>query len=253
MARAFNDASSQHLSSATTPVTSFPLTMACWFNSDDVANGQGIMSVCDDTSDNDYFALVASGNVGGDPVQASSRSTAEGADNAATTTGYSANTWHHAAGVFTNSTSRAAFIDGGSKGTNTAANTPAASDQMGIGAIARPTVFFYFSGRIAEAAIWSAALSDAEVAVLATGISPLFVRPASLVAYWPLMGLLSPEPDIIGKYSMTLNAAPTAGDHVPITYPIMPQSFYFTQTASLDINIAPDNLDIYTAGVQIVG
>ena len=44
----------------------------------------------------------------------------------------------------------------------------------------------YCDGSLAEAAIWNAALSDAEVAALATGVSPLLVRPGSLVFYAPL-------------------------------------------------------------------
>lgn len=55
----------------------------------------------------------------------------------------------------------------------------------------------YFDGDIAEAAIWNVALSDAEIAMLAKGLSPLRVRPASLVSYVPMNGAASPVIDIV--------------------------------------------------------
>jgi hypothetical protein len=44
-----------------------------------------------------------------------------------------------------------------------------------------------FTGSVAEAALWNAAPSDAEIAVLAASFSLLFVKPGNLVAYWPLI------------------------------------------------------------------
>jgi hypothetical protein len=45
-------------------------------------------------------------------------------------------------------------------------------------------------------ALWNIALSDADVASLALGIHPFLVHPSALVAYWPLMGASSPEPNL---------------------------------------------------------
>lgn len=36
-------------------------------------------------------------------------------------------------------------------------------------------------------AIWDVALSDAEVALLSRGASPMLVRPEALVEYWPMI------------------------------------------------------------------
>lgn len=44
-----------------------------------------------------------------------------------------------------------------------------------------------FDGRVAEVGIWSVALDDAEIAVLAAGYAPPCVRPQSLVFYAPLI------------------------------------------------------------------
>jgi hypothetical protein len=62
------------------------------------------------------------------------------------------------------------------------------------------------------------ALTDDEAVILSLGYSPVFVRPANLVAYWPLVGRSSPEPDIVGGYDMTLVGSPTVADHPRIIY-----------------------------------
>jgi hypothetical protein len=79
----------------------------------------------------------------------------------------------------------------------------------------------FFDGRIGEPACWNAVLTSGEASALGLGYSPLLVRPASLVAYWPLIGRTSPEIDRIGGYDMTLNAGPTWAAHPRV---IMPES-----------------------------
>jgi len=118
---------------------------------------------------------------------------------AQTTTNASQDTWHHLCGVFAASDDRTAYLDGGNKGTDATDLSPDYVDLTAIGAFKDNTPGEYCSGRIAEAAIWNVALTDAEVAILADGFSPLLVRPASLVAYWPLIGRYSPEIDIRRK------------------------------------------------------
>lgn len=76
----------------------------------------------------------------------------------------------------------------------------------------------YFSGDIAEAAIWSAALTAEEFAVLAAGASPLLVRPGALVNYWPIVGRHGPEIDLVGGNDLTVNGA-VASDHPRMFYP----------------------------------
>ena len=117
MARLFDDASSQYLAVGSTPVTAAPFSMAAWFNSDSDALQQAIISVGDTAGATNYFTLQARGNTGGDPVQVHVR---EGATSAvaSTSSGYSANTWHHAAAVFASSSSHAVYLDGANKGTN---------------------------------------------------------------------------------------------------------------------------------------
>lgn len=219
MARLFDDASSQYLENGTAVLTAVPLTMACWFNSNDDTITQALMAI-GATTGLDRFQLDISGSTAGDPVRASATSASVTNAIASSSTGYSANTWQHACGVFASATSRAAYISGGSKGTDTTSVTPSFStNATTIGTRYLTAVRGAFmSGIVAEAAIWNVALTDAEVAVLATGISPLAVRPASLRFYAPLWGNYSPEIDVIGRFDLTVNGA-TKADHCRIIQP----------------------------------
>ena len=77
-------------------------------------------------------------------------------------------------------------------------------------------------GDLAEAAIWNEALSAAEVALLAQGLSPLSLRPWALVFYAPIYGRYDPEIDIIGGLNLTVLDA-TASAHPRIFKPGLPQ------------------------------
>ena len=136
-----------------------------------------------------------------------------------TTTGYSIGTWHHALMVMVSNTSVKVYIDGGSKGTSGVGVYPNAN-RTTIGALNNGGVFQdYFSGYLADLYIYNYNVSDADAALLATGISPILHRPDNLVAYWPLWGRYDPEPDIIGGYDMILYNSPGSGPHPPIMYP----------------------------------
>jgi hypothetical protein len=76
----------------------------------------------------------------------------------------------------------------------------------------------WFDGAVAEAALWSNWLTLPELNALLAGVNPQRIRPQSLVGYWPLWGLLSPEPDLSGNgNSMTLTGSPPAANHAPVT------------------------------------
>jgi hypothetical protein len=184
MARSFNGTTSR-LVSATTPVTATPLTLACWANLVNATALHCLVSVSDSAAGVDYFRLDADGSAGGDPVRVEARrNTNQGV--ATSSSGFTANTWFHACGVFTGDTSRAAFVNGANKGTNATSAIPTGIDRIGIGVLARSSLANFSNGMIAEVGIWNAALTDADVASLAKGASPLMIRPESLVFYAPL-------------------------------------------------------------------
>lgn len=209
MARAFTNDSSQYLEASSTPVTAVPLTMACWFYSTEDAN-KDLMCI-GSSSDQSNFILRALDN---EYVYASTYDGGTyGAARSASKYGH--NAWHHACGVWTDVDARAVFLDGANKGTESTSVTPVDQDRIGIGCyIWGGSTGHYFDGYIAEAAIWNAALTDSEVAILAAGFSPLLVRPASLVFYAPL--IRDEDRDIVGGLSLSPQNTPSVTAHPPV-------------------------------------
>jgi len=226
MARLFDDAASQFMESiGYSIIPSMPFTMAAWFSVDSIALNQTIMSLGNhSTGTNNEYRLVAGGVTAGDPVLAD---TLNGGTYgvAASTSGYSANTWHHGAAVFSSTTSRAAYIDGGSKGTNATSVGAASVDILTIGSdeVRAGVNRNYLGGAIMEAAIWDVALTDQEIAILGRGYSPLFVRPQSILSYYPITGRGSPEIDIVNGQDMGWTAGGIYASHYKIIYPSYPQ------------------------------
>ena len=85
--------------------------------------------------------------------------------------------------------------------------------------------FTPFVGEGCEAAVWAAALTDEEIAALASGINLRLIRSASLWGYWPVLGLDSPEPDWSGNgRNMTLVGSPAYATHAPTQLWIPPRT-----------------------------
>jgi hypothetical protein len=209
MAYEFNG-TNQSMQTATVPVSAPPLTMACWFNSDSVTAIQTAIQIrSTSVALRPYMALILRGDVAGDPIQAAIWTGSFSGANS--TAAYSTNTWHHACGVFTSTTSRTIYLDGGNSATNTD-NRAATPQEIRIGVALdgnnNPTA--YMDGRIAEVGIWSAALTADEVASLAKGMTCDKVRPESLVFYAPLVRDLQ---DLSGGLTITNNNTATVATH----------------------------------------
>lgn len=217
MARLFASGASQYLAVAQAIVSGPPFTMAARFNVTDLTGDHLLLSVAD-VDDTNYYALYANGSRAGDPVAAQCWDGAH--HKAESTVGYTANTWHHACGVWAADDDRRAYIDGGNKGTNTDSAVVANLDNCRVGVSADSTPWGYCNGAVAEAAIWNVALTDAEVAILGEGFSPLFVRPQNLVAYWPL--IRDEDQDRVGGYDLTAFNTPGIAVHPPMLYPAPP-------------------------------
>ena len=222
MARNFVAASSQSMDNAAAVVTVVPLTLACWYKPVAVDTFYILVSPAKVDTNFDNFVLYQSS----DGTIVAQTTDASSASSAITSSAATAGVWTHTCAVFASSASRAAYINGGSKGTDTGDKTPSginrtilAARYAGVG-----TKELFLNGDLAEAAIWNVALDDAEVATLAAGVSPLVVRPSGLVAYWPLIGTTSPEIDIRGRTELTLNNTPTQAAHTRIFYPARPVS-----------------------------
>jgi hypothetical protein len=97
------------------------------------------------------------------------------------------------------------YFNGTAGSPQTTSRVPASLNRTTLGALDNSLgVNSYYAGGMAEVAFWTAALSDTDIAVLATGVCPLLVRPEALLAYWPLWGIYSPETDLVGGFNMTV-------------------------------------------------
>jgi hypothetical protein len=183
--------------------------LACWFNPDSITANGSLLEISDGTGLN-RFGLVILGTFAGDPLRAFCQQggTAGAADS---TTGYAAGTMQHACGVFTSNSSRTVFLNAGSSATSTNSITPSGVNVSDIGSRVLGGVRgLFFNGKLAEVGIWNAALTAAEVAALAKGMTCDKVRPQSLVFYAPLVRDLN---DQKGGLTITNNNGATVAAH----------------------------------------
>jgi hypothetical protein len=191
MARSFNGTSD--IIKSTTPFTTATnsITLAAWFNRTGGTSGIQIIFINGSGQSNDGYCIVASnadgkfyGIISGVAFMSGSAT-------------YSTNTWHH--GLITadgaSPPNWGLYFDGvniGGRGPSTA-STPTA-----VSAGAESASGNFFPGNVADAAVWTATLTQLEITALASGVRPNRIRPRSLAGWWPLDGLRSPEPDLSG-------------------------------------------------------
>lgn len=216
MARLFDDASSQYLDLASTPVTAAPFTVSAWVNTDVTGTQQVAVMISDVDAGTHYWYI---GNNASSQALFSVRAGGAGL-NATTVNTMSNNTWHHYCGITASATDRKMRLDGdiANEGTETTSAVPASMDGIGIARRRTTAPGVYTSGSIAEVAIWDVALTDAENISLSKGVSPLLIRPASLVFYAPLQN--SEDRDIIGGNALTPFNTPTVSAHPRVLYPV---------------------------------
>ena len=222
------DGTGDYLNIAAIPVSgsALAITMACWANVDDITHANILMSV-NDASLANYYLLFASGDTAGDFAKfgvSAASSTAECASSIA----YTAGTYQHYCGVNASATSRTVYLNGTNSGTDATSRSPINMDSTGIGSFSTGAVRLF--GVIAEAGIWNVALTAGEVADLAQGLSPLLVRPESLVMYMPMWST-SDLVDRRGLGTFTLNGNPTTGDHCRVYYPSAVVAPYYANQA----------------------
>ena len=207
MAYSFNG-SNRSLLSTGAAAMSEPLTLAAWFWPNTNTTRTVIFSVGEAS---DFFGLVEDGARAGDPICATKYTGGTDTGEAVSSAGYTPGQWNHGCAVFESNTSRSVYINGAGKVTSTT-NRPAGNriTRIAVAALARNTLSAFFNGRVAEAAIWTAALDDAEVASLAKGMSPSLIRPQSLMYYAPLIRDIN---DIRGGIAITNNNGATVADH----------------------------------------
>jgi hypothetical protein len=225
MARSFNGTSDNIVKNSGTLFNGFPLTLACWFKADNVTSDGGLVYMGRSTNNGDRVGLATVGTTAGDPIVAQhidNNLAHAGLGNAFSTTGFSAGVWHHACGVFTSSSSRTVYLDGGNSAINTDPQDAIAIDRTSIGNLERLTPALFFAGDIMEVGIWHAALTVREVISLARGFAPSLVRPTSLVCYLQLIGKNDPEINYWRTGDQFIVNGATHADHGRVFYPASP-------------------------------
>jgi hypothetical protein len=122
------------------------------------------------------------------------------------------NTWMQGGFTYNSATTSVLYINGAvlsSLGVVGAINAGAGTWQINAGS---------FPGIFADFAFWNAELSAAEMRAIGVGYArPGRIRPLSLIGWWNMDGLQSPEPDLSGnQYNGTLTGT-TSGFGPPIS------------------------------------
>jgi hypothetical protein len=198
--------SNQYFSTSAVPLTSPPFTFCCWFKTTSMSESPTLITLFNSAATTNFFGLYFRGSAAGDPIQLLS---GPPLNTLSSTTGCTSGVWHHACGVHTSLSSRTIYLDGGSSATNTSTLTTSGIDTLYI-ATNSPTGPNDLNGEIAEVGIWNAALTAAEIASLADGMTCDKVRPQSLVFYAPLVRDLQ---DVRGGLTITNNNTATVATH----------------------------------------
>jgi len=206
MAYEFAAANTRYLSaSAPHDAATFPYTLACWFYQATLATGV-MLSLNPANAGYAGIAVLSTGAVRaipGLPFIASA--------DVDTTTTASAASWNHACGVFAANNNRTVYLNAGGAATNTNSVSVGSSSECFVGARRlNGALGTYYTGLIAEVGIWNAALTAAEIASLADGMTCDKVRPQSLVFYAPLIRDLQ---DVRGGLTITNNNSATVATH----------------------------------------
>jgi hypothetical protein len=205
MAYDFVAASNQYLVTSSAPVTSTPLTMACWAVKDTGGATRTLISLGNSASATIRFNLASS-----DAALVVAVATDPSIGGTSQTGTPATGTSFHAAGVFSSSGFRLAYANGVAGTANTNNVTPTGIDRIGIGARVRSGIDLYHDGLMAEVGIWDVALTAAEIASLAAGVTCDKVRPQSLRFYAPLIRDLQ---DVRDGLTITNTNSATVADH----------------------------------------
>jgi hypothetical protein len=213
MAYSFTAASSQYLSTASTPVSSLPCTLACWFRITNTNNNTVLLAL--DSGASSRIQITNNGVAS--PKRAVQALTLNSSNVfgrvGANTATYSTDTWYHAAGVFEDNDTINAYFNGsvGTIVTDSPAVSVSGINKILVGArTSAGSLGQYHDGQIAEVGIWNAALTDDEIASLAKGITCDKVRPSALRFYAPLVRNLQ---DVRGGLTITNNNTATVAVH----------------------------------------
>jgi hypothetical protein len=145
--------------------STLPFTITGWAFVRNLTAGHVLVSMADEASDVIYYAINANGSTAGDPLEAHHRNGAPAAAIAATSVAYPANEPFQFAAVYTSTTSRTIYLNGGAAiGSNTDSRSAVTGiDNMAVGVLARLTPAAALDGWVDDVRVYNKALTAAEV------------------------------------------------------------------------------------------
>jgi hypothetical protein len=146
------------------PISGHPFTLAGWFRVPNVSKLLTLLRV-ENSQTGSYHAIYFRGNI---DDRAGAISKVGVAAAAKSTTPMIPGQWHHVAGVFEADDLRRVYLDGGSIGTSSSSRIFDGADQTVLGNISSSDAV-----DVAEIAVIDGALSEEQIAILASGFSIL--------------------------------------------------------------------------------
>lgn len=163
--------SGQYLYCASTPVTDWPVAISGWFNSDSITIAQTVAALANNGASDNYAVLELAGTTTGDPVRFRAYGDGGSERIAASSTGYSADTWQFAQGGYDNA-AVTARISGANTGTNTSDPIEASFNYISIAVARRFSLTNYLDGEVSEVTFYSTVPSANYVQTLYNACRP---------------------------------------------------------------------------------
>lgn len=183
-------------------VSAVPLSMCCWgYTSVSPGVAQAALGVFNSASANQRnlfrLGLTSTLAVGAYVADGAAQS------NVTSSATASLNTWFHMAGTWSGANLVVTYLNGGSRASGTLSRTPSGLDRTSMGRQDNAGTDISWAsggtGYLAWPAIWNIALSDTDIAALAKGADPRLIHPEALIAFWPLLGVNSPENNLLSN------------------------------------------------------
>jgi hypothetical protein len=193
------------------------------YDTSNASNNRLYTVVIDGSGTGNYLAIDANANPGNPKLRAGSRTAAGSAGPSALgTTNITTGSWWSVGALFDFAADQITpYVNGASDGVGAAAfdhstwTQGTSTEADGIGG-AQPSIHNavnQFDGRMAELAFWTSGLTADEWSALGKGMSPLLIRPQSLVFYLPILGRSSPELELRSRITATVTGSLPHSDH----------------------------------------
>lgn len=213
MALTFNG-TTQYLSLAVAASTTAVCSIAGWVNvAGGVAQTLASIGVASGATSSQNAVVLGNTNL----AQARTWVTGGGSSGANTAGAITLSAWVHLLGVFTTSSSRDIYVNGGSTVHDVGTEAVSGLNITYIGVNWQSALVNFMAGSIAFPVFWNVALSATDAVTLATGISPRKVHPESIVFFPPLSVAGTPQLDFFSSTSWTAVNTPTIAVN-PRTY-----------------------------------